>query len=165
MKISTQNRISKFLPIALLAILAIAVAIAEAETAYLRRALGVEIGFSCADWLEIYTDMSESVDIDERLSQVAEHVSYIDVAGADGYTKEVLDYDAAKSAGAPARVLALAERMVALNNEMVDVALEGEARYDGMSGYYAILDMKMSEYPRVQAYMSMSDPDEAADCR
>ena len=159
----TRNRIAKFLPIALLIILAIAVA--EAETAYLRKALGVEIGFSCADWLGVYMDMSESVDFDERLSQVSEHVSYVDVAGAGGYMKEVLDYDAAKSAGAPAPILALAERMTAFNNEMVDIALEGEARYDGMSEYYAILDMKMSEYPRVQAYMSMSDPDEAADCR
>ena len=158
----TQNRIAKFLHIALFAILAVAIAVAEAETAYLRKALGAEIGFSCADWLEIYTDMSESVDIDERLSQVAEHVSYID---ADGYMKEVLDYDAAKSAGAPAPILALAERMTAFNNEMVDIALEGEARYGGMSEYYAIFDMKMSEYPRVQAYMAMQGYDEAADCR
>ena len=110
-------------------------------------------------------DMSESVDIDERLSQVAEHVSYIDVGGAGGYMKEVLDYDAAKSAGVPTRVLALAERMTALNNEMVDIALEGEARYGGMSEYYAIFDMKMNEYPRVQAYMAMQGYDEAADCR
>ena len=163
MKMSSRNRFSKFLPIALLVVLAVAGA--EAETAYLRRALGVEIGFSCADWLGVYMDMSESVDIDERLSQVSEHLSYVEAGGADGYLKEVLDYDAAKSAGAPARVLALAERMVALNNEMADVALEGEARYDGMSEYYAIFDMKMSEYPRVQAYMAMQGYDEAADCR
>ena len=160
-----RKSISKFLPIALFAILAVAIAVAEAETAYLRKALGAEIGFSCADWLEIYMDMSESVDFDERLSQVSEHVSYVDVAGAGGYMKEVLDCDAAKSAGAPAPILALAERMTALHNEMADIALEGEARYADMSEYYAILDMKMSEYLRVQAYMSMSDPDEAADCR
>ena len=160
----TQNRIVKFLPIALLIVLAVAVA--EAETAYLRRALGVEIGFSCADWLGVYMDMSESVDIDERLSQVtAEHVSYIEAGGADGYMKEVLDYDAAKSAGAPAPILALAERMTAFHNEMVDIALEDEARYGGMSEYYAIFDMKMSDYPRVQAYMAMQGYDEAADCR
>ena len=92
-------------------------------------------------------DMSESVDFDERLSQVSEHVSYVDVAGAGGYMKEILDYDAAKSAGAPAPILALAERMTAFNNEMADIALEGEAHYDGMSEYYAIFGYEDERVP------------------
>ena len=108
MRIFSRNRIAKLIPAALLIILAGAGA--EAETAYLRKALGVEIGFSCADWLDIYADMSESADMDERLAQVADYISTVNMDGADGYMKEVLDYESAASDGVPARVLALAER-------------------------------------------------------
>ena len=159
----SRNRIAKILPAALLVVLAVAGA--EAETAYLRKALEVEIGFSCADWLDVYMDMSESADIEERLARVEEHVSTVDAGGADGYVKHVLDYESAASAGVPARVLALAERMVAFYNEMVDVALEGEATYADMSGYAAIWDVKMGEYPRVRAYMTMLGEYDSADCR
>ena len=163
MRISSRNRIAKLIPAALLIILAIAGA--EAETAYLRKALGVEIGFSCADWLDIYADMSESAGMDERLAQVADHISTVDVDGADGYMKEVLDYESAASAGVPARVLALAARMVEFHNEMADIALDGEARYADMSGYAAVWDMKTREYPRVHAYATMSGYYDSADCR
>lgn len=138
------------------------VAGAEAETAYLRKALGADVGFSCADWLEVYKDMSESVDIDERLARVEEHVSPVD---ADGFVKQVLDYESAASAGVPSRVLALAERIAAFHNEMAGIALEGEARYADMSGYAAVWDVKMGEYPRVRAYMTMLGEYDSADCR
>lgn len=168
MRMSNRNRIAKFLPGALLVILAIAGA--EAETAYLRKALGVEIGLSCADWRDIYMDMPESVGIDEQMALVQEHVSVVEVDGVygvDGYM-EVLDYEAAKSAGVHERAIELAERMTQLYNEVMDIALEGEARYAeryaGMS-FFAVLDMKMSEYPRVQAYMSMFDGYESEACR
>ena len=163
MRIFSRNRIAKFLPAALLVVLALAGA--EAETAYLRKALGADVGFSCADWLDVYMDMSESVDMDERLARVEEHISTVDAGGADGFMKQVLDYESAASAGVPARVLALAERMTAFYNEMVDIALEGEARYADMSGYAAIWDMKTREYPRVRAYMTMLGEYDSADCR
>ena len=153
----------KLIPAALLIILAIAGA--EAETAYLRKALGADIGFSCADWLDIYASMSESADMDERLSQVADYISTVDAGGADGYMKEVLDYESAASDGVSARVLALAERMTAFHNEMTDIALEGEARYADMSGYAAVWDMKTREYPRVHAYVTMLGYYDSADCR
>ena len=156
----SRNRIAKILPAALLVVLALAGA--EAETAYLRKALGADVGFSCADWLDVYMDMSESVDVGERLARVEEHVSPVD---EDGFVKYVLDYESAASAGVPARVLALAERMAAFHNEMVDIALEGEARYADMSGYAAVWDVKMGEYPRVQAYMTMLGEYDSADCR
>ena len=160
MRISSRNRIAKFLPAALLVVLALAGA--EAETAYLRKALGTDVGFSCADWLDVYKDMSESVDMDERLARVEEYISTVD---AGGYVKYVLDYESAASDGVPARVLALAERMAAFHNEMVDIALEGEERYADMSGYAAIWDMKTREYPRVRAYMTMLGEYDSADCR
>ena len=47
MRAPIRNRIIKLIPAALLIILAIAGA--ETETAYLRKALGLEIGFSCED--------------------------------------------------------------------------------------------------------------------
>lgn len=163
---SNRNRIAIFLLGALLVVLAIAGA--EAETAYLRKALGVEIGLSCADWRDIYMDMPESMGIDEQMALVQEHISVVEVDGMDGYMKEVLDYEAAKSAGVHERAIELAERMTRFYNEMMDIALEGEeryaARYADMS-FYAVLDMKMSEYPRVQAYMSMFDGYESEDCR
>ena len=163
MPIFSRNRIAKILPAALLVVLALAGA--EAETAYLRKALGADVGFSCADWLDVYKDMSESVDMDERLARVEEHISTTDAGGADGYVKYVLDYESAASAGVPARVLALAERIAAFDNEMVDIALEGEARYADMSGYAAVWDVKMGEYPRVRAYMTMLGEYDSADCR
>ena len=163
MRISSRNRIAKLIPAALFIILAIAGA--EAETAYLRKALGVEIGFSCADWLDIYVDMSESADMDERLAQVADYISTVDAGGADGYVKQVLDYESAASDGVPARVLALAERMTSFHNEMMDIAGDGEALYADMSGYVAIWDMKTREYPRVHAYATMSGYYDSADCR
>ena len=160
MRIFSRNRIAQFLPAALLVVLAVAGA--EAETAYLRKALGADVGFSCADWLDVYMDMSESVDMDKRLTRVEEYISTVD---ADGYVKYVLDYESAASAGVPSRVLALAERIAAFHNEMVDIALEGEARYADMSGYAAIWDMKTREYPRVRAYMAMLGEYDSADCR
>ena len=160
MRIFSRNRIAQFLPAALLVVLALAGA--EAETAYLRKALGADVGFSCADWLDVYKDMSESVDMDERLARVEEYISTVD---AGGYVKYVLDYESAASAGVPARVLALVERMAAFHNEMVDIALEGEERYADMSGYAAIWDMKTREYPRVRAYMTMLGEYDSADCR
>ena len=163
MRISSRNRIAKLIPAALLIILALAGA--EAETAYLRKALGVEIGFSCADWLDIYADMSESAGMDERLAQVADYISTVEVDGADGYMKEVLDYESAASAGVSPRVLALSERMVEFHNEMTDIALEGEALYADMSGYAAVWDMKTREYPRVHAYAAMSGYYDSAGCR
>ena len=163
MRISSRNRIAKFLPAALLVVLALAGA--EAETAYLRKALGADVGFSCADWLDVYKDMSESADMDERLARVEEYISPVDMGGAGGYVKYVLDYESAASDGVPARVLALAERMAAFDNEMVDIALEGEERYADMSGYAAIWDVKMGEYPRVRAYMTMLGEYDSADCR
>ena len=163
MRISSRNRIAKLLPAALFIILAGAGA--EAETAYLRKALGVEIGFSCADWLDVYVDMSESVDMDERLSQVAEHISIAEADGADGYVEQVLDYESAASDGVSARVLALAGRLVEFHNEMMDIALDGEARYADMSGYVAVWDMKTREYPRVHAYVTMLGYYDSADCR
>jgi len=163
MRIFSRNLIAKILPAALLVVLALAGA--EAETAYLRKALGADVGFSCADWLDVYMDMSEDMDMDERLAQVQEHISTVDAGGADGFMKQVLDYESAASAGVPARVLALAARMTAFYNEMVDVALEGEARYADMSGYTAIWDVRMREYPRVRAYMTMLGEYDSADCR
>lgn len=163
MRIFSRNRIAKILPAALLVVLALAGA--EAETAYLRKALGADVGFSRADWLDVYKDMSESADVDEWLARVEECISTVDAGGAGGYVKQVLDYESAASAGVPARVLALAERTVAFHNEMVDVALEGEATYADMSGYAAVWDVKMGEYPRVRAYMTMSGEYDLADCR
>ena len=162
-RIFSRNRIAKILPAALLVVLALAGA--EAETAYLRKALGVEIGFSRADWLDVYMDMSESAHMDDRLARVEERVSPVDAGGAGGFMKQALDYESAASAGVPARVLALAERMTAFYNEMVDVALEGEARYADMSGYAAIWDVKMREYPRVHAHATMLGYYDSADCR
>lgn len=163
MRISPKNRPPKLIPAAaLFAILILAIAGAEAETAYFRKALGVEIGFSCADWLDIYTDAPEIIDLNERLSPFVEYVS---TANEEGYKRVVFDSEAAKSAGVPALAIELAERIAEFDNEMVDIALEGEARYDGMSGYYAIFDMKMSEYPRVRAYFTTQGSYEPEDCR
>ena len=163
---SSRNRPPKLIPAAaLFAILVLAIAGAEAETAYFRKALGLEIGFSCADWLDIYMDAPEIIDFDERLSPFVEYVSTANAEGAEGYMKGVFDSEAATSAGVPALAIELAERIAEFDNEMVDIALEGEARYDGMSGYYAIFDMKMSEYPRVRAYLTTQGSYEPEDCR
>ena len=145
------NRIAKLIPAALLTILAIAGA--ESETAYFRKVLGVEIGFSCEDWLDIYVDMSEEMDIDEQLSLVEnEHISPVD---AGGYLKYALNYDSAASAGVDKRILGIAEQGVEFNNLMTDIAIEGEARYLDMSGYWTAFFDMMREYPKLQAYMSM----------
>ena len=154
------SRIAKLIPAALLTILAIAGA--ESETAYLRKALGVEIGFSCHDWLDIYADMSEEMDIDEQLMLVQEeHISAVD---AGGYLKYALNYDSAESAGVDKRILGIAEQGVEFNNLMTDIAIEGESRYLDMSGYWTAFFDMMREYPKLQAYLSMPHHYEPESC-
>ena len=155
-----RNRIAKLLPAALLIILAIAGA--EAETAYLRKALGLEIGFSCEDWLGVYMDMSKEMDIDERLSLVEdEHVSTVDVA--DGYQKYVLDYDSAASAGIDKRILGIAEQAVEFNNAITDMAIEGEACCPDIPEGEMPMFYIMREYPKLIAYSNMP-PHGSGDC-
>ena len=154
------NRIIKLIPAALLIILAIAGA--EAETAYLRKALGLEIGFSCEDWLGIYADMAKEMDIDERLSLVEdEHVSTVDVA--DGYQKYVLDYDSAASAGVNKRILGIAEQGVEFNNAITDMAIEGEACCPDIPEGEMPMFYIMREYPKLIAYSNMP-PYGSGDC-
>ena len=148
----SRNRIAKLIPAALLIILAIAGA--ETETAYLRKALGLEIGFSCEDWLGVYMDMSQEMDIDERLSLVEdEHIATVDVA--DGYQKFVLDYESAASEGVDKRILGIAEQGVEFNNAITDMAIEGEACCPDIPEGEIPLFYIMREYPKMMAYLSM----------
>ena len=154
------NRIIKLIPAALLIILAIAGA--ETETAYLRKALGLEIGFSCEDWLGVYMDMAKEMDIDGQLSLVEdEHISTMDVA--DGYQKYVLDYDSAASAGIDKRILGIAEQGVEFNNAITDMALEGEACCPDIPEGEIPLFYIMREYPKLIAY-SNTPPYGSGDC-
>ena len=154
------NRIIKLIPAALLIILAIAGA--EAETAYLRKALGVEIGFSCEDWLGVYIDLSQEMDIDGQLSLVEnEHISTVDVAG--GYQKFVLDYDSAVSAGVDKRILGIAEQGVEFNNAITDMAIEGEACCPDIPEGEMPMFYIMREYPKLIAYSNMP-PYGSGDC-
>ena len=154
------NRITKLIPAALLIILAIAGA--ETETAYLRKALGLEIGFSCEDWLGIYADMSQEMDIDGQLSLVEdEHISTVDVA--DGYQKYVLDYDSAASAGIDKRILGIAKQGVEFNNAITDMALEGEACCPDIPEGETPMFYIMREYPKLIAYSNMP-PYGSGDC-
>ena len=155
-----RNRIAKLIPAALLLILAIVGA--EAETAYLRKALGLEIGFSCEDWMDIYADMAKEMDIEERLNQrMEEHVSPVDAA--DGYEKLVLDYESAASAGVDKRILGIAEQMVGWHNAIADMAIEGEACCSDIPEGEIPMFYIVREYPKLLAYMSMP-PYGSGDC-
>lgn len=148
----SRKRIAKLLPAALLIILAIAGA--EAETAYLRKALGLEIGFSCEDWMDIYADMSQEMDIEAQLNERMEaHITIVDAA--DGYHKFVFDYESAESAGADKRVLGIAEQMVGWYNAIADMAIEGEACCPDIPEGEIPMFYIVREYPKLMAYSNM----------
>ena len=155
-----RNRIIKLIPAALLIILAIAGA--ESETAYFRKALGLEIGFSCEDWMDIYAEMSKEMDIEERLNErMEEHISIVDAA--DGYHKFVFDYDSAASAGADKRILGIAEQLVGWYNAIADMAIEGEACCPDVPEGEMPMSWKMREFPKLMAYSHMP-PYGSGDC-
>ena len=156
-----RNRIIKLIPAALLIILAIAGA--ETETAYLRKALGLEIGFSCEDWMDIYANMAEEMDIEAQLNErMEEYITIVDAA--DGYHKFVFDYDSAESAGADKRILGLAEQMVGWYNAIADMAIEGEACCPDIPEGEIPMFYIMREYPKLLAYSNMP-PHGSGDCR